>query len=97
MVWGSGVKGQRDWIVDQRPFYPEASLFSREPVEKELSSSQSLGTCGQERRNHCLFSKHFVPTDQWGQAVQLTAYEAKGSGRVCVWPLRGKQGGTHEP
>lgn len=45
----------------------------------------------EDNLNQSLVNKHIVPVAQWGQAVQLTIYEAKNGKRFCVWLCNRKQ------
>lgn len=95
-VWDSIITAYYNWIVEQRMFDPEASLFLG------MGDGGALLTQGkdgpkfrimeeEEKFNQSLVNKDAVPIDPWGQAVQLIIYEAgKGILRILVWPCHRK-------
>lgn len=66
-----GVKGLQDPTAGHRKFSPEPA-YSQEDNNEGKAQAR-----GERREAHDQSNKHFLSTDQWGQVVQLTIYEAK--------------------
>lgn len=58
---------QHDQTADQRKFYPDASLFSRQLFGGSCRGWVKIKDLGKGAYiNHRLVNKHFVPIDQRG-------------------------------